>query len=89
MEKPIGVIISTIKQALEQTPPELSSDLYDFGIVLTGGGALIPGLGRIISEKTGVNVRIAQRPMESVCRGILRVIDSDEELEGVLRFRER
>ncbi len=89
MEEPIGTIISTIKQALEQTPPELSSDLYDFGIALTGGGALIPGLGRLISERTGVKVRIAQRPMESVCRGILRVIDSSEELEGLLRFRER
>ena len=88
MEKPIGVIISTIKQALEQTPPELSSDLYDFGIVLTGGGALIPGIGKIISEKTGVQVRIAPRPMESVCRGILRVIESEEALEGLLRFRE-
>lgn len=89
MDEPIGVIISTIKQALEQTPPELSSDLYDFGIVITGGGALIPGLGRIISEKTGVRVRIAPKPMESVCRGILRVIESSEELEGILRFRER
>ena len=89
MEKPISTIVSTIKQALEQTPPELSSDLYDFGIVLTGGGALIPGIGRTISEKTGVKVRIAQRPMESVCRGILRVIESEEALEGLLRFRER
>ena len=89
MEKPIGTIVSTIKQALEQTPPELSSDLYDFGIVLTGGGALIPGIGKTISEKTGVRVRIAPKPMESVCRGILRVIESEEDLEGILRFRER
>ena len=90
MEKPIGNIISTIKQALERTPPELSSDLYDFGIVLTGGGALIPGLAQLISERTeGIRVRIAQRPLESVCRGILRVIESSDELEGILRFRER
>ena len=89
MEEPISDIISTIKQAMEQTPPELSSDLYDFGIALTGGSSLIPGLGRLISERTGVRVRLAQRPMESVCRGILRVIDSAEELEGLLRFRER
>ena len=89
MEEPLGTIISTIKQAMEQTPPELSSDLYDFGIALTGGGALIPGLGRLISERTGVRVRIAQKPMESVCRGILRIIDSSMETEGLLRFRER
>ena len=89
MEGPINNIIATVKQALEQTPPELSSDLYDFGITLTGGGALIPGIDRRIAEKTGVKVRIAQRPMESVCRGILRVIDTASELEGFLRYRER
>ena len=89
MEEPIGAIISTVKQALEQTPPELSSDLYDFGIVLTGGGALIPGIDRLVHERTGVRVKIAQRPKESVCRGILRVIDHASELEGFLRFRER
>lgn len=89
MEEPIAAIIATVKQALEQTPPELSSDLYDFGIALTGGGALIPGIDRLISERTGVRVRVAQRPMESVCRGILRVIDHASELEGFLRYRER
>lgn len=89
MQEPIDSIISTIKQALERTPPELSGDLYDFGIALTGGGALVPGLGKLISERTGVRVRIAQRPMDSVCRGILRVIDHASELEGILRYRER
>ena len=89
MAEPIRNIISTIKQALEQTPPELSSDLYDFGITLTGGGALIPGLGTRISEKTGVKVRVAPKPMESVCRGILRVVDTASELEGFLKYRER
>ena len=89
MDAPIRSIIATVKQALEQTPPELSSDLYDFGIILTGGGALIPGLSRRISEKTGVRVRVAQKPMESVCRGILRVVDTAEELEGFLKYRER
>ncbi len=89
MAEPLDSIISTIKQALEQTPPELSADLYDFGIALTGGGALLPGIGRFISEKTGMRVRIAPKPMESVCRGISRVIDHAEELEGFLRYRER
>lgn len=89
MTKPLDEIISTIKQAMEQTPPELSSDLYDFGIALTGGCALIPGIGNLISERTGVRVRIAQRPMESVCRGILRVVEHAAELEGFLRYRER
>ena len=89
MQEPVNGVIATVKQALEQTPPELSSDLYDFGIALTGGGALTAGLGRLISERTGIRVRLAQRPMDSVCRGILRVIDHADELEGILRYRER
>lgn len=89
IKEPLDEIISTIKQALEQTPPEISSDLYDIGIALTGGGALIPGIARLIFEKTGMKVRIAQRPMESVCRGIYRVIEHAAELEGFLRYRER
>ena len=89
MEEPINGIISVIKQALELTPPELSSDLYDFGIALTGGGALLPGLPKLIGERTGMRVRVAQRPMESVCRGILRIIDNLPELDGLLRYRER
>ena len=89
IKEPLDEIISAIKQAFEQTPPEISSDLYDFGIALTGGGALIPGIGKLISEKTGMRVRIAQKPMESVCRGIYRVIEHAAELEGFLRYRER
>ncbi len=89
MSESVGAIISAIKQTLEQTPPELSADLYDFGIALTGGGALIPGIDRLIYERTGVRVRVAARPKESVCRGILRIIDHEEELEGLLRYRER
>ena len=82
-------IIQVIKQTFEQTPPELSSDLYDFGIMLTGGGALLPGFGRLIFERTGMRVRMAKRPMESVCGGLLRVINSEGDLEDLLRYRER
>ena len=82
-------IIFVIQQTLEQTPPELSSDLYDFGIVLTGGGALLPGLARLISERTGVRVQIAKRPLESVCAGLLRTMNAAEENEGLFRYRER
>ena len=89
IKEPIDSIISTIKQAMEQTPPELSSDLYDFGIALTGGGSQLDGLGQLISERTGVRVRTARNPMDSVCRGIYRVIENIEELESFLRFRER
>ena len=56
---------------------------------ISGGGALIPGIAKLISEKTGMRVRVAQKPMESVCRGIYRVIEHAAELEGFLRYRER
>lgn len=89
LEEGLSQIVVAIKQTLEQTPPELSSDLYDFGIMLTGGGALLPGLGRMIWERTGVRVQIAKRPMESVCNGILRVINTAGTPEEFLRYRER
>lgn len=89
MRDRIDAIISVIKQTLEQTPPELSSDLYDLGIALTGGGALLPGLARLIFERTGMKVRVAQRPMESVCRGILRMIEHENMLDDFLKYRER
>lgn len=82
-------IVRAIAQTLERTPPEISSDLYDFGLILTGGGALLPGMAALIYEKTGMKVRIAKRPMESVCGGILRVIDGGADANGLLRFRER
>ena len=85
----IDQIISAIKLTLENTPPEVSSDLYDFGILLTGGGALLAGLGRLIYERTGMRVRIAKRPMESVCNGVLRVIENEGLPEEFLRYRER
>ncbi len=85
----IEQILLTVKQTLEQTPPELSSDLYDFGILLTGGGALLPGLARLVTERTGVRAQIAKRPMESVCNGMLRIISTTSDTDGLLRYRER
>ena len=52
-------IILSIAKTLERTPPEISSDLYDFGLVLTGGGALLPGLAPLIYEKTGMEVTVS------------------------------
>ncbi|MBO5938862.1 MAG: rod shape-determining protein [Clostridia bacterium] len=89
LSESLDQIIFVIQQTLEQTPPELSSDLYDFGIVLTGGGALLPGLARLISERTGVRVQIAKRPMESVCAGLLRAMSVAEEDGDFFRYRER
>ena len=82
-------IIFAIKKTLEQTPPELSADIYDFGIMLSGGGALLCGIDKLISERTGIQVKIAPRPLESVCMGILRVIESEGKLGNLLQYRGR
>ena len=89
IQESIGQIIDAIKTTLEKTPPELSSDIYDFGIRLTGGGALLRGIDRLIEEQTGIKVTKPQLPLECVCAGILRVIESEGELGGLLRYRGR
>ncbi len=82
-------IIFGIKKTLEQTPPELSADIYDFGITLSGGGALLRGIDKLITERTGIKVHIAKKPLESVCAGILRVIQSEGKMGNLLQYRGR
>ena len=82
-------ITRAIRSTLEQTPPELSSDIYDFGITLTGGGALMNGIGKLIEQRTGLRVNIAKRPLESVCAGILRVIETEDKFGSLLHYRGR
>ncbi len=89
VEPALDQILQAIGRTLERTPPEISSDLYDFGLVLTGGGALLPGLPALIGDRIGMRARIARRPMENVCMGMLRIIDSGAESGEILRFRER
>lgn len=83
MSQPIHQIIEAAKRCLDRTPPELSSDLIDTGITLVGGGALIPGVDRLISEETGLTVKVADDPITAVARGtalLLERIGDYEEL---------
>jgi rod shape-determining protein MreB len=89
LSEPAEKIIRGIASTLEKTPPELSSDISDFGIILTGGGAMLSGLGTLLQERLGISVRTPERPLESVCNGILRIIESEGELGGLLRYRNR
>lgn len=82
-------IIETIKLTLEDTPPELSADIYDFGIMLAGGGAMLGGLPTLISERTGLRVTVAKRPLECVCLGIGRVIEGAGDIGSALKTRSR
>jgi rod shape-determining protein MreB len=69
LAEPVATIVETIRGVLEQTPPELAADIFDRGIVLTGGGALLDGLDRRLSEETGLPVSIADNPLTSVVMG--------------------
>ena len=68
---------------MEKTPPELSSDIAEKGIVLTGGGALINNIDKLLSEKTSMPVYIAENPMESVVKGTEKALDDLEKLREV------
>ncbi|BAS67585.1 rod shape-determining protein [Bathymodiolus septemdierum thioautotrophic gill symbiont] len=69
LQEPLATIVGAVRVALEQTPPELSSDIAENGLVLTGGGALLDGLDKLINEETNLPVRIADDPLTCVARG--------------------
>ena len=69
LQEPLSMIIGSLRTALEQTPPELSSDIAENGLVLTGGGALLDGLDKLIHQETNLPVRIADDPLTCVARG--------------------
>ena len=66
---PLSVIIEAIRTTLEQSPPELSADIIDNGIVLTGGGALLRGIELLVAQETGMSVRTAEHPLDCVALG--------------------
>ena len=78
IREPLSEIVSMIKMTLEETPPELSADIFDFGIVMVGGGSLLPGIDQVIHEKTGIRVIVPQkpRPRDCVCVGLGRMLQS-------------
>jgi rod shape-determining protein MreB len=69
LTEPLNAIVGAVKQALEQTPPELGADIADKGMVLTGGGALLRDLDRLLMEETGLPVIVADDPLTCVVRG--------------------
>jgi rod shape-determining protein MreB len=79
LQEPLYGIIAAVKAALEATPPELGADVADRGIVLTGGGALLQDIDRLIMEETGLPVLIAEDPLTCVARGGGRVLELIDE----------
>jgi rod shape-determining protein MreB len=74
----LSQMLSAIKEALESTPPELSADLVDMGLVLTGGGALLKNIDKLISKDTGLPVTIADNPLECVAIGTGKALENEE-----------
>jgi rod shape-determining protein MreB len=78
LDEPLQAIVSAVRQALEQTPPELGSDVAERGIVLTGGGALLRNIDKLISKETGLPVVIAEDALTCVARGGGRILELTE-----------
>ena len=75
LQEPLQSIANSLKSALEQTPPELGSDIAERGIVLTGGGALLTNIEKLLAEETGLPVLLADNPLTCVARGGGRIIE--------------
>ena len=84
LKDPINNIVEAVRRALEQTPPELSADIIDRGIILTGGGSLLRGLDQILRERTKVPVNVAEDAMLSVVKGTGIVLENLDKYEAVL-----
>jgi rod shape-determining protein MreB len=83
LSETVSVILDTIRVTLENTPPELASDIVDKGIVLAGGGALLRGLDKLIREETGLPVIVAEDPLSAVVRGVGKMLDELELLKKI------
>lgn len=84
LHESLDKIVEAIKETLEKTPPELAADIIDRGITLTGGGALLRGMDKLVSAETGIDVHIAESPLDCVANGTGYVIDHMDILKDVL-----
>jgi rod shape-determining protein MreB and related proteins len=83
MKEPLATIIAVVLRALEKVPPELSADIHSNGIYLTGGGALIRGLDKLVEEKTTLKVYTPEDPLLSICKGAGAILDNFYEMKKV------
>ena len=84
MAESISKIVEVVKQTLERTPPELASDIMERGIMLTGGGALIRNIDKLLSAKTGMPVYVAENPLDCVVKGAGKTLEDLEKLRSIL-----
>ncbi|HEX6921830.1 MAG TPA: rod shape-determining protein [Candidatus Eisenbacteria bacterium] len=84
IEEPVNSIIDAVKTTLDKCPPELSGDVMDRGIVITGGGALLKGLDERLRHETGMPIHLTDRPLDSVAMGSGKCVEEFEALQQVL-----
>lgn len=84
LSEPVSSIVEAIRVTLERTPPELSADIMDRGIIMAGGGSLLRGLDRLISESTGMPVHLAEEPLIAVAQGTGKVLENIDILRKIL-----
>jgi rod shape-determining protein MreB and related proteins len=89
IEEPVNAIVDAVKTTLDKCPPELSGDVMDRGIVLTGGGALLRGLDERLRQETGMPIHIAEDPLDSVALGSGKCVEEFEALQQVLDAQPR
>lgn len=89
LHEPVNEIVEAVHEVLEKTPPELSSDISNAGIYLTGGGAMLYGLDKLIEKRTGIETRLADNPVECVAIGTGKSLDSIEVLEKTMKESDR
>ena len=89
LDEPLQRVIDAIKETLERTPPELAADIIDHGIMLTGGGALLRGLDQLVNSYTGIDVHVADTPLDCVATGAGLVLDNMDLLAEVVADAER
>ena len=83
LSEPTNQIVTAVKQALEQTPPELGADIAERGLILTGGGALLRDLDRLLREETGLPVMVAEDPLTCVVRGCGIALEKMDKLGNI------
>jgi rod shape-determining protein MreB len=84
LNEPVSTIVEAVKQALEQTPPELSADILDKGIIMTGGSSMLRGLDERLRQETNLPVNVINEPLTCVARGALKIIENLENYRQVL-----
>ena len=82
--EPVASVVDAVKVTLDRTPPELSADIMEYGIVLAGGGALLHGLDTRLAHETGMPIRIAPNPLHAVALGSGQSLEEFDALRGVL-----